>query len=431
MFTACVDGWNLALPHGSGIATYGHTLLETVQRMGAKPQVLYGPSTIGKSSALLDEVAIISSSNRVRKSGTGRALSTFTSRLGRHAYPLVHDPEVIWPTNGMRQPVAENYWVAHEIYHLAIRAFRQYGNTTPIRFNSNGSDIPTPDVMHWTCPLPLHAPDQVNILTVHDLIPLKLPHTTKDHKSTYLSQLLGACERADHILAVSECTKCDLLAMTSVKEDKITVTYQPIMDAADSLVSKDQDADWLAQNLRLESDGYFLFYGAIEPKKNLGRIIEAYLESRSSTPLVIVGGRSWLDEYETGLLNGVLEHGNSQIIRLDYLPRSVLERLIRCARATLFPSLYEGFGLPALESLAVGTPVLASTGHALEEVVGKAALLVDPYDPVAIRKAISTLDSDNDLRTHLRQAGPERARFFSPANYQKRLEDVYHRLRLL
>lgn len=431
MFTACVDGWNLALPHGSGIATYGHTLLEMIQRIGAKPQVLYGPSEIGKQSAILDEIAIIASSNKGRKGGKARALSTMTARFGRHARPLLPNPEIIWPTNSMRQPVADNYWVAHELYHLAIRAFRQYGSVTPIRFDSGQSGISVPDVVHWTCPLPVYAPDSVNILTVHDLIPLKLPHTTKDHKASYLTQLLTACDRADHILAVSEHTKRDLLAMTPIKEDKVTVTYQPVLKSAVPFDGTDKDEAWLKQNLGLARDGYFLFYGAIEPKKNLGRIVEAYLESGSRTPLVIVGGRSWLDEHETGLLNGVIENGNSPILRLDYLPRSALERLIRCARATLFPSLYEGFGLPALESLAVGTPVLASTGHALEEIVGDAALLVDPYDPHAIRNAISTLDNDKDLRAHLRQAGLIRARTFSTANYQNRMEAVYQRLGLL
>lgn len=429
MITACVDGFNLSMPHGTGIATYGHTLLQGIADLGAHGQVLYGPSVGRQRTAMMDEVAIVASANRSRKGGFARALSTRTARWGRTAYPVMPTGEVIWPTDGMRRPVAQSFWAAQEIFFLANRAFNQFGTTTPVRFDAGRGDVRRPDVVHWTCPMPLHAPDAVNILTVHDVIPLKLPHTTKEQKPAYYRQLLGSCERADHIICVSEHTRRDLMKLCPVAEDKVTVTHQPVIQPERG--DPEDDARWLAENLGLEPDGFFLFYGAIEPKKNLGRIVEAYLESASRTPLVVVGGRSWLDEYETGLLNSVLDHGNSRIIRLDYLPRSVLDRLIRCARATLFPSLYEGFGLPALESMAVGTPVLAATGHALEEVVGQAGVLVDPYDPDYIRKGIVALDNDPDLRAHLRIEGPQRAAVFSAEKYRERLETVYRSVGLL
>lgn len=429
MITACIDGFNLAMPHGTGIATYGHTLLEGIAGMGARGQVLYGPSVPRQETGMMDEVAIIASSNRSARGGFKRALSTRTARFGRTAHPVIPSGQVIWPTDGMRRPHAEAYWFAHEIFFLANRAHANDGTITPVRFDPAGTSVTKPDVVHWTCPMPLHAPQAVNILTVHDVIPLKLPHTTKEQKPAYYRQLKASCERADHIICVSEHTKRDLMQICPLPEQKVSVTYQPVIrpEAADP----EADAVWLEENLRLSPDGYFLFYGAIEPKKNLGRIVEAYLDSRSRTPLVIVGGRSWLDEYETGLLNGVTEQGQSRIIRLDYMPRSVLDRLIRNARATLFPSLYEGFGLPALESMAVGTPILASTGHALEEVVGDAGVLVDPYDPDAIREAIRTLDGDTDLRSHLKVLGPRRANMFSAEKYQQRLETVYRTAGLL
>jgi len=429
MITACIDGFNLAMPHGTGIATYGHTLLEGIANIGARGQVLYGPSVGRQETAVMDEVAVIASTNRSRKGGFARALSTRTARFGRNAHAITPSDQVIWPTDGMRRPRAEAYWLAHEIFYLANRAYHQHGTITPVRFDAGRSGIATPDVMHWTCPMPLHAPQTTNILTVHDIIPLKLPHTTKEQKPAYYRQLKASCERADHIICVSEHTKRDLLEVCAIADDKVSVTYQPVIqpEAGD----RDADAEWLTNNLGLEPEGFFLFYGAIEPKKNLGRIVEAYLESRSKTPLVIVGGRSWLDEYETGLLNSVLEHGNSKIIKLDYMPRSVLDRLIRTAKATLFPSLYEGFGLPALESMAAGTPILASSGHALEEVVGNAGVVVDPYDPVAIQRAITQLDSDMDLRRDLKVLGAERSNMFSAQNYRQRLESVYRTVGLL
>jgi glycosyltransferase involved in cell wall biosynthesis len=116
---------------------------------------------------------------------------------------------------------------------------------------------------------------------------------------------------------------------------------------------------------------------------------------------------------------------NNRIIQLDYLPRPLLFRLIRGARAVLFPSLYEGFGLPALEAIQLGTPVIGSTASSLPEVIGEAGLLVDPYDIGAIAGAIRALDSDNDLCDRLGRAGIEQARRFDEERYSSRLAALY------
>ena len=174
--------------------------------------------------------------------------------------------------------------------------------------------------------------------------------------------------------------------------------------------------------------GYFLHFGAIEPKKNLGRIVEAYLASGVQTPLVIVGGRAWLDEGETALLDQVKRDGGpgaDRIRRYEYMPFSMLISLIRGAKATLFPSLYEGFGLPVLESMALGTAVLTSTGGSLPEVAGDAAVSVDPYDVQAMTRGLQALDADEDLRADLVARGHVRAALFTPEIYQGRLRELY------
>jgi len=173
---------------------------------------------------------------------------------------------------------------------------------------------------------------------------------------------------------------------------------------------------------------YFLHFGAVEPKKNLGRIVEAYLASGVQRPLILIGGRSWLDEGEVALLNQIKRDGGANADRIrqyDYLSFSTLVSLIRGARAVLFPSLYEGFGLPVLEAMALSTAVLTSTGGALPEVAGDAALLVDPHDVQAIKMGISALDVDEDLRSELERRGPVQAAKFSPASYQARLLQAY------
>jgi glycosyltransferase involved in cell wall biosynthesis len=171
----------------------------------------------------------------------------------------------------------------------------------------------------------------------------------------------------------------------------------------------------------LDPRSFFLFFGALEPKKNLGRLIEAYLGLGTQTPLVLVGARAWLSEGELSLL----PENDSRLIRLDYLGRNALLRLTRVARAVLFPSISEGFGLPVLEAMSLGTPVLTSDGSSLPEVAGNAALLVDPYSTAAIAAGIARLDQDVGLRERLSEAGPRQAACFSQAAYLDRLEAMY------
>ena len=146
---------------------------------------------------------------------------------------------------------------------------------------------------------------------------------------------------------------------------------------------------------------------------------------------MVVGGRAWLDEAETALMNQVLaDDGPSaeRIRRYEYLPFSMLVSLIRGARATLFPSLYEGFGLPVLESMALGTAVLTSTGGSLPEVAGDAAITVDPYDVPAMSRGLRALEQDEALRLDLEARGRIQAAKFSVEAYKARLTDLYARV---
>ena len=417
------------MPHGSGIATYSHTLLETAKGLGLGTQVLYGPANPASSIAELNEAEIISGHAKARKKTLGRAISTYTSRFGVRAYPVVSTSHIQWPRVGMRQPMASQYWMARELYHLAHRAYVRSGAFTKVDFAStDGAAMPS--VMHWTCPLPVTARGVPNILTVHDIIPLMLPHSTGDNKSAFYRLLDEACHRADHILSVSEATKTDLVRLFPNLEPRISVSYQPVFQPEPA--AQEDVARWLKDTLNLDFGDYFLFYGAIEPKKNLGRIVEAYLDSGSQRPLVIVGGRQWLHEQEVGLLNAHLEQQpDTRIVRLDFLPRSSLDRLIRGARATLFPSLYEGFGLPVLESMALGVPVLGSYEGAVAEVGAEAILGVDPYDAASIAVGIRELDKDDEVRWGLSLAGKARAQLFSHSRYSDRLATIYQKFGLL
>jgi glycosyltransferase involved in cell wall biosynthesis len=212
---------------------------------------------------------------------------------------------------------------------------------------------------------------------------------------------------------------------------RITNTYQSVsVSPPDQVVAVDELDNWLDRLFDLKRDGYFLYFGALEPKKNLGRLIEAYLNNGHDVPLVIVGSRGWRSEGELRLLNGA--HGTTlkglaRIRRLDYLPRALLISLIRGARAVVFPSLYEGFGLPVLEAMSLGVPVLTANTSSLPEVAGDAALMTDPYDVSAIAVALRKLDGNAALRQSLAVAGPKQATKFGPDAYAERLSAVYAR----
>ncbi len=432
--TICIDGFNIALAKGSGIATYGRNLLSTLDRLGMNGQVLYGPAAKRSNSNVVNEAALVDADKPPTKlKKFERFRRTFATRFGQTAWPITPSGEIVWPSRGGGRPEATAYWAVQDLFHVANRSFNAYGKETPVAFEAS-SQIRRPDAMHWTATVPLYARDVPNIYTIHDLIPLRLPHTTMDDKATYMALCQMIARRADHIAVVSETTRQDVIRMLGVSEDRVTNTYQAV-DLPQALTSRSQ------ADVTVELEGvfnlgwkdYFLHFGAIEPKKNLGRIVEAYLASGVETPLVIVGGRAWLDEGETALLNQVMKDGGpsaQRIRRYEYMPFSLLLSLIRGAKATLFPSLYEGFGLPVLESMALSTAVLTSTGGSLPEVAGDAAISVDPYDVQAMTRGLRALDADEALRDDLVRRGLVQSAKFSVQAYEGRLSEMYGRLGL-
>jgi glycosyltransferase involved in cell wall biosynthesis len=268
---------------------------------------------------------------------------------------------------------------------------------------------------------------------------LRLPFTTLDNKRGYFKLVSILARRADHIITVSETSRKDIINLLGVPEWKVTNTYQ-------SVEIPDKDANKPDDIVKREVEGtfvvkykeYMLFFGAIEPKKNVGRLIEAYLASKVDTPLLIVGKRAWKHEQELRILNedatsfqeqvGSLIYRRHRIFLIDYAPFPLLVSLIKGAKCVLFPSLYEGFGLPMLEAMKLGTPVLTSSEGATPEVGGDGAMLIDPYDTRAIAEAIAALDRDAELRSSLSQKGRKRAAVFSSEAHARKLEAVYDTL---
>ncbi len=425
------DGLNLSLEHGTGIATYTRLLATILRDLGYEIGMVSSSPGRPQKDPLLREISFFDPANAVRISRSRGVYDRFIDRLH---YPVGVKPRggplsgaVISEQFRARLPPLDHLYLARDLLTNAREYFSWSGQFMDLAF-----DTP-PDILHCTYQLPLRAKSACNVYTVHDLVPLRLPYTTLDEKRQIYRLLRKVAAEADHIVTVSEQSRRDIIELLGVDENRITNTYQSVafpreyVDRSDQLV-----AEQLREIFGLQSNGYLLFYGALEPKKNVSRLIEAYLLSAVDIPLVITGPAGWGTE-EAKLLEQLKKQraqhrGRRRIYRLEYASQSMLVALIRGARAVLFPSLYEGFGLPVLESMLLGTPVVTSRTSSLPEVAGDAALYVDPYETDDIARAIKTIVADAELRAELARRGRAQAELFSVARYRERIAALYEKL---
>jgi len=431
----CVDGYNLSLTEGTGVATYARNLTKTLNQNGHKVNVLYGHKRGLSRSPLFREIGFFDDYADYRMS-LGRLLDPLRfasiAVMRASARPVDLSGKVIVSQFDGRLPYFDKLLFSPHLFAIASHNFIRYRRFLRIKLPSNI------EIAHWTYPLPLYASSKRNIYTIHDLVPLRLPFTTLDHKRRYHKLIQKVVKRADKIVTVSENSYHDLVEFFPEAEKKAVQTYQFASIPA-KLRSKPTD-DVVADVqgcFDLEYQRYFLFVGAIEPKKNVGRLLQAYLASGSDMPLVIAGKRAWKSDEELKFLDPDLnrffiQQGNttrvtSRVRFLDYVPFPMLVSLIRGARALVFPSLYEGFGLPVLEAMSLGTPVITSNTSSLPEIAGDAGVLVDPYSVDEIKKAIQILAEDDVRAAELSAAGKERASLFSAERYAAALQSAYAR----
>jgi len=429
-----IDGFNIAMPRGTGVATYGRMLAQTLTADGYRVDGVFGLPIDSAAPEQLREVEFFDGLGREEgiRARTGSVAARWLRELTYRVRPI--DAAAI-PNTGQvdarvfqhRLPEFHRILNATNLFGVAHRHFRATGRFLRVRIPDS-----VPDIMHWTYPMPLTMLGARNVYTMHDLVPLRLPYTTMDNKPFYL-RLLQACARhADHLCTVSEASRQDIMTMLGVPADRVTNTYQTseLPALSPEVATKTGLASWLDGLFALQPGNYLLYYGALEPKKNIGRIIEAFLGSRVAMPLVIVGGRAWKSENELRLLQpgpdgNRIASRRDRVRQLEFVPAAWLSGLVRGARAVVFPSLSEGFGLPVLEAMQVGVPVLTSREGSLAEIGGDAVLLVDAFDPAAIGAAMERIATDDALSARLAAAGPTQATRFDAAAYRNRLAHLY------
>lgn len=426
----CIDGLNLALIKGTGIASYARNLGNILHKSGVKVSLLFDKNINEKSSVLLYESLfyeeINGPSEKERRPGDSMAhyflapLYFFKSLLYLIRSPRIksHAFEGIVANEGIknRLPRFDMIYNSRNLYRFAQCYFKLYGRLLPIKLN------PTPDIMHWTCPIPARVVGAKNYYTVHDLIPLRLPYTTKDNKKFFYDMILRIVKSADKLLTVSEFSRQDILTYLPISPDKVINTYQNV--AKFDPLSSDSESFLINQlngQFKLKYKNYFLFVGAIEPKKNVARLLEAFLSANIKQKLVVAGPLAWQSEKEKNMLKKYTKN----VIYLNYVSNDALHTLMRCARALVFPSLYEGFGLPVMEAMSLGLPVITSNQSSLPEIAGDAAYFVNPYDVKEMAMAIHRLATDDALCELLSQKGRLRAEYFSDHAYLQRLRVVF------
>jgi len=285
------------------------------------------------------------------------------------------------------------------------------------------------DVFHGPCFLVPRARRSRIVATLHDLMAITHPEFLKpEWVANTRETIAGAADRADRIIAVSNFTKGEIVERLRIPEERVRVVYNGVAPVYRPVEDR---AAIERVRIRYGVQGpYLLFVGNLEPKKNILSLIEAWAllrrESRFQGSLVIVGKKDWHfdDVWQACRRHGV----EGEVIFTDVAEGDDLPYLYSGAEVFVFPSLHEGFGIPVIEAMACGTPVVASNRASIPEIASDAALLVDPLKPAEIAAAAHSIMTDGAVRKRLVEKGLKRAKEFSWERTARETLNVYNEL---
>ncbi len=310
----------------------------------------------------------------------------------------------------------------HQNNILPYGIFAEIWDYIPVSYNSLfRSDA---DIMHFfNFVVPPKTKGKI-INTVHDLVFYTYPETMK--KSNYrrmTKNVCRSCDMSDIIVAVSQNGKRELMKIMNIPEEKIRVVYNGV----------DHDRfrpDISEPNLPHMPEDYVLYIGTLEPRKNLKTLLKAFSLTKASKDgckLVIAGSKGW--EYEE--IFSMAKSLDIDVVFTGYVPSEKLPPLYKGAKAFAFPSLYEGFGIPPLEAMACGTPVVSSNSSSLPEVVGDAGLMIsDPYDTEELAHHLDRVIYDSETAKTCRERGFVQSQRFTWKKSGQTVLNIYKELTL-
>jgi glycosyltransferase involved in cell wall biosynthesis len=347
---------------------------------------------------------LLSFAENYRSGGISRVIYHLLAELGRDARG--HTFDVFVPSAPER-----NGWGSLTFHPSGSRTVRP-----PIRIAWEQTVLPRklatlkPDLLHGLAyALPVGWPGP-GVVTIYDLSFLRFPDAFRPANRIYLAATTRAtARRARRILTISEHARRDIVRLLNVPEQRVDVTYPAAEERFKPLPAQDVEAFRLARGL---PETFVFALGTLEPRKNLVGLLQAYARlRRPRPPLYVAGGTGWRF---SPIFDTVRQlHLVDDVHWLGFVPEDELPLWYNAARLFAFPSFYEGFGLPVLEAMACGTPVITSTAASLPEVGGKAAALVPPHDTDRIAEEMERVLDDSQLRTEMRAAGRIQASRFS------------------
>lgn len=271
-----------------------------------------------------------------------------------------------------------------------------------------------PDIIHGTDNYVYPCQKSLKVMTIFDLTFIKYPHYVSSIVKTYRDRLNSCLKWTDLVITISQNSKKEIIEHFRVDPNRIFVTplasrYSPNYL---STQSNEREMAYVEYNL---SKPYLLFVSTLEPRKNITNLISAFnflkQQHKIEHHLVLIGQKGW--QYKSIFTCIENSPWKSYIHHLDYLSDELVALFYSKADVFVYPSYYEGFGLPVLEAMTLGAPVVTSNTSSLLEVAGNAALLIDPNDPIQLAEAILKVISDSQLRQDLIDKGKERAKLFS------------------
>lgn len=264
------------------------------------------------------------------------------------------------------------------------------------------------------------------VTTVHDMVYMLYPETMNSvNHSIFRKNLFRSCKEADAIVTVSQNSRREIAGLMKVPKEKIFVTYNAVDK---SIYYPRKDNELIKRKYGIDTP-YILYLGTLEPRKNIPALIRAFLavsEKFDGLKLVIAGGRGWKSEIIFNLVKELkLE---DRVVFTGYVAEEDKPALYSCAEIFVFPSFYEGFGIPPLEAMACGTPVISSNAASLPEVVADAGILVNPCDEEELANEMAGLLYDSGRRGELSIKGIERSLKFTWEDSARKVLDIYRAL---